>query len=96
MAHNPQALVNPQAQAQLKDLLTRPGVGSTVFDQVMQSLHQALSSAITQAFFIGFLILLVGLVMAIFLKGKQTREASAQLTESEIDTKSGAELEENQ
>jgi EmrB/QacA subfamily drug resistance transporter len=72
LAHNPQALVNPQAQAQLRDVLTQPGMGNNIFDQVMQSLHQALASAITQAFFIGFLIMLAGLVMAFFLKGKET------------------------
>jgi EmrB/QacA subfamily drug resistance transporter len=76
MAHNPQALVNPAAQAQLKEMLSQPGMGTTVFDQVMQTLHQALSSAISEAFLIGFAILLIGLVAAFFLKEKtyQTRK----------------------
>ncbi len=96
LAHNPQALVNPQAQAHLKDLLTRPGIAGGTFDQVMQSLHQALSSAITQAFFTGFFIILAGLVMAFFLKGKEVKEISAPAPENEPAVKSVAELEENQ
>jgi EmrB/QacA subfamily drug resistance transporter len=74
MAHNPQALVNPAAQAQLRELLSQPGTGSNVFDQVMQTLHRALSSAISEAFFIGFAILLVGLVAAFFLKEKVSHQ----------------------
>lgn len=72
LARNPQALVNPAAQAELKEMLTQPGIDVTVFDQVMRSLQEALSSAITQAFFIGFFILLVGFIAAFFLRGKPT------------------------
>jgi len=82
MAHNPQALVNPAAQAQLKEMLSQPGTGTTVFDQVMQTLHQALSSAISEAFFIGFLILLIGLVAAFFLKEKASDKDIKPVNES--------------
>ncbi|HEX7475645.1 MAG TPA: MDR family MFS transporter [Dehalococcoidales bacterium] len=68
LAHNPQALVNPTAQAQLKEILSSAGLGSSVFDQVMQTLKQALSSAIAEAFLIGFGILMIGLVATLFLK----------------------------
>jgi EmrB/QacA subfamily drug resistance transporter len=74
MAHNPQALVNPAAQAQLRETLTSPGSGTAVFDQVMQGLHQALSSAITQAFFIGFCITVIGLIAVFFLKEEPLHE----------------------
>jgi EmrB/QacA subfamily drug resistance transporter len=70
LAHNPQALVSPEAQAQLREMLTQPGVDATVYNQVMDTLHQSLASAITGAFFIGFLILLVGLALSFFLKVK--------------------------
>ena len=72
LAHNPQALVNAEAQAQLKELLTQPGMDAALFDQVMQTLHNALSSAITLAFFIGCLILLAGVFTALLMKGKPT------------------------
>jgi EmrB/QacA subfamily drug resistance transporter len=66
LAHNPNALVSPSAQAQLKEMLPQPGL----YDQVMQVLRQSLDSAITHAFFVGFCILLVGLVVAFLLKDK--------------------------
>jgi EmrB/QacA subfamily drug resistance transporter len=74
IGHNPQALVNPAAQAQLKDMLSGPGIDATLFDRVIQTLHGALASAIAEAFFVGFLILLIGLVAAFFLKGQAVRE----------------------
>jgi EmrB/QacA subfamily drug resistance transporter len=74
LAHNPQALVNPQSQAQLKETISNAGLGSSGFNQVMQLLHQALSSAITQAFLIAFGILLVGLAATFFLSGRTARK----------------------
>ena len=70
IAQNPQSLVSPEAQAQLKALLTQPGIDPTVFGSVMQSLKTALSSSVTRAFFVGFIVLLVGLVVSFFLKPK--------------------------
>jgi hypothetical protein len=73
LANNPQALVSPAAQAQLKEILTKPGMDPTIFDKVMGLLQQALSSAIGRAFFIAFLILAVGLIASFFLKGKKVK-----------------------
>ncbi len=70
IAQNPQSLVSSDAQTKLQSLLTQPGMDPTIFDSVMQSLRTALSSAITRAFFIGFIVLLAGLVAAFFLKPK--------------------------
>ena len=67
LAHNPQALVNPAAQEQLKELLTQSGDPS-IFTLVMSTLKEALSSAITQAFLVAFGIVIVGLVALFFLK----------------------------
>jgi EmrB/QacA subfamily drug resistance transporter len=71
LANNPQALVNAQAQAQLRDTLNNAGVGASGYDQVMQALRGALSSAITTTFLIAFFILLVGLVTTFWMKGKK-------------------------
>jgi EmrB/QacA subfamily drug resistance transporter len=68
LAHNPQALVNPAAQDQLKEMLSRGGAGSAIFDQLMALLREALSSAITRAFLIGFCFLVLALIAAFFLK----------------------------
>jgi EmrB/QacA subfamily drug resistance transporter len=67
MARNPQALVNPAAQEQLKQALSTTGSNS-VFDQVMAGLHQSLASAISLGFLIGFVVLVVGLAAAFFMK----------------------------
>jgi MFS family permease len=68
LANNPQALVNPAAQAQLQATLTDAGLNTAVFDQVIQTLRISLSSAITQAFFIAFCIMFIGLIATFFLK----------------------------
>ncbi|MBN1189035.1 MAG: MFS transporter [Dehalococcoidales bacterium] len=68
MAGNPQVLVNPAAREQLEQALSAAGSGSPVFDQVMEGLRQALSSAISLGFLIGFAVLVVGLAAAFFLK----------------------------
>jgi EmrB/QacA subfamily drug resistance transporter len=67
LAHNPQALVSPAAQTELQETLSSAGPG--IYDQVMLTLHQALSSAIAEAFLIAFGILLIGLAATFFLKG---------------------------
>lgn len=91
LAHNPQALVSPTAQAQLKKIFTQPGTDPSIFGQVMNLLHQALSSAISRAFFISFLILLVGLVASFFLKSKRVKQHTHDVTKKEGTTKSEAE-----
>jgi EmrB/QacA subfamily drug resistance transporter len=70
LAHNPNALVSPAAQAQLKVMLNQPGIDPGIYAQVMRVMHESLSSAITQAFFVGFIILLLGLAAAFLLKDK--------------------------
>lgn len=75
LAHNPQALVNPAAQAQLKTMLSQPGQGAALFDQVMLTLRHALSSAIAEAFLVGFGVLMIGLIATFFLKEIPLRKA---------------------
>jgi EmrB/QacA subfamily drug resistance transporter len=91
LAHNPQALVSPAAQTQLKEILTQPGTDPSIFSQVMNLLQQALSSAIGRAFFIGFLILLVGLAASFFLKSKRVKQHAHAITEKEAVTESETE-----
>jgi EmrB/QacA subfamily drug resistance transporter len=74
LAHNPQALVNPAAQEQLKEMLNPPGTDPALFDQVMRLLHKALASSISDAFLIAFCIILVGLVAAFFLEEKDSQK----------------------
>lgn len=69
LSHNPQALLSTQAQDQLKELLGNLGPqGAALFEQVLQSLRQALDSALSQVFLIAFAVLLVSLVVHFFIK----------------------------
>jgi EmrB/QacA subfamily drug resistance transporter len=92
MAHNPQALVSAGAQAQLKEILTQPGIDASIFDQVMKLLQEAMSSAIGRVFFIGFLVLLAGLVISFFLKDKKSKESEEPIHGKEAVTESEAEV----
>ncbi|MBI4303737.1 MAG: MFS transporter [Chloroflexi bacterium] len=69
LARNPQALVSPEAQTQLQNLLSQAGPqGAQLFEQVLQALRQALSSALITVFFIGLIIILIAFVINLFNK----------------------------
>jgi len=69
LAHNPQALVSPQAQSQLMDMFEQLGTqGIALFDEVLESLKLALSSALGEIFFIGFIVIVVAWVANMFIK----------------------------
>ena len=69
LARNPQALVNPEAQAQLRGIFEQLGPqGPAIFDQIIQSLRHALASAVSEVFLIGFVITLIALAIHFFIK----------------------------
>ncbi len=69
LTENPQALVNPDALVQLQALFNGMGnQGEVLFNSLLLTLRQALSSAIGQVFLVSFFIILVALVLTIFLK----------------------------
>jgi len=69
LAHNPQALISPEAQAQLKDLLEQLGPqSSAIFEQVVQVLRHSLSTAISEVFLISLGAVLLALVIYVFIK----------------------------
>jgi EmrB/QacA subfamily drug resistance transporter len=69
LVHNPQALISPEAQTQLKAAISQLGAqGSAIYDQLLHGLRQALAYAITEAFLIGFFITLAALIVTFFLK----------------------------
>ncbi|MFC2003848.1 MDR family MFS transporter [Chloroflexota bacterium] len=69
LAHNPQALVSPEAQAQLKNLLEQLGPqSSAIFEQVVQVLRHSLSTAISEVFLISLGAVLLALVIYVFIK----------------------------
>ncbi len=69
LAHNPQALVSVDAQAQLRILFDSLGIqGATFFEQVLLTLRQALSSGLSEVFLIGFGVVVIAFIVNLFLK----------------------------
>ena len=69
LAQNPQALVNVDAQAQLKGLFDAFGTESAVvMDEVLSALREALASSLSTVFLIAFGILIAALIVNMFLK----------------------------
>jgi hypothetical protein len=66
LAHNPQALLNPEAAEELRVIFGEQG--AALFDQVLEALKLALNSAITQVFLIALFVVIVAWVINLFLK----------------------------
>jgi EmrB/QacA subfamily drug resistance transporter len=85
---NPQALINPAAQTQLKDQLTQLA-GPGAYDQLLQGTRHALATAMSEAFLIGMFIVIVGLALTFFVKEIPLRkhnhvaEPAAQVAKTE-------------
>lgn len=69
LAHNPQAIVSPEAQNQLKEMLNHLGPqGAVLFEQVLQSLRQAMASALSHVFLIALFIVILAFILNLFIK----------------------------
>jgi EmrB/QacA subfamily drug resistance transporter len=69
LASNPQALVSPDAQAQLAKMVSGAGTnGPAVLEQLLQTLRDALSSSLGHVFLIGMVIVAVSFVINAFIK----------------------------
>jgi hypothetical protein len=69
LANSPQALVSPDAQAQLQTMFTQASGGNaSLFAQFLGGVREALASSISDVFLIGLAISLLGLIACFFLK----------------------------
>jgi hypothetical protein len=69
LAHNPQALLSAEAQAELKAIFDQLGTnGAAFFADVLEALKLALNSAITQIFLISFFVVIVAWIINLFIK----------------------------
>ena len=69
LAHNPRALINPEAQAELWEPFKQLGQqGVVLFDGVLETLKLALNSAITQVFLIALGVVIIAWVVNLFIK----------------------------
>jgi len=81
---NPQALVNPEAQAQLQSLFEGMGSqGTVLFEQLLFTLRNALNSALIQVFIVFLVVTLLGLLANFFLKGVPPHRSKEDMTAPE-------------
>ncbi len=75
---NPQALVSPEAHAQMQGMFEGLGSqGPALFEQMLSTLREALNTALIQVFMVFFIVTIMGLIANFFLKGippHRTRE----------------------
>jgi EmrB/QacA subfamily drug resistance transporter len=75
---NPQALLDPSQLVQLQHSFAVFGAqGLALFHQFIEAIRVSLSSAITNVFFLGFLIMLLGLFSVLFLREIPLRKSNA-------------------
>jgi EmrB/QacA subfamily drug resistance transporter len=75
---NPQALLDPSQLVQLQHSFAVFGAqGLALFQQFIEAIRVSLSSAITNVFFLGFLIMLLGLFSVLFLREIPLRKSNA-------------------
>lgn len=69
LTDNPQALVSPDAQAQLQVILSQAGDnGLNLFEQLLQTLREALSSSLSEVFLIGMFITGAAFIINFFIR----------------------------
>ena len=69
LAENPQALVSPEAQDQLRGFFESMGSqGAQFFQQLLSTMREALNSALTEVFFVAFCAIAVAFIINLFLK----------------------------
>ncbi len=77
LVRNPQALVSPDSQAQLQELFSEAGPDGAVYlQQLVQTLRESLSSALSFVFLIGLFIVVIAFIVNLFLKEIPLRKAN--------------------
>lgn len=69
LLHNPQALVNPQAQAELYALFAQSGAnGAALYEQLLYTMRSSLSVALSEVFAVGLIAIGIAFVINLFIK----------------------------
>jgi EmrB/QacA subfamily drug resistance transporter len=83
MAHNPEVLLDPQAQSQLQTLFSQAGQqGAALYEQTLGILRQALNAGLAEVFLIALIITVPALVISFFLKEIPLRKQHVLADES--------------
>lgn len=69
LAHNPQALMSPEAQGQLQAIIEKMGEqGAALLPQVLQALRESLALSVSRVFYYAFFAIVVAFIVNLFLK----------------------------
>jgi EmrB/QacA subfamily drug resistance transporter len=83
MAHNPEVLLDPQAQSQLQTLFNQAGQqGAALYEQTLGILRQALNAGLAEVFLIALIITVPAFVISFFLKEIPLRKQHVLADES--------------
>jgi EmrB/QacA subfamily drug resistance transporter len=75
---NPQLLLAPDVVAKIQHSFAAFGAqGMVLFNQLIEAIRVSLSTAITNVFFLGFLVMLLGLFASLFLREIPLRKSNA-------------------
>jgi hypothetical protein len=75
---NPQLLLAPDVVAKIEHNFAALGPqGLTLFRQLIEAMQQSLSTAITNVFFLGFIIMVLGLISVLFLREIPLRKSNS-------------------
>jgi EmrB/QacA subfamily drug resistance transporter len=88
---NPQVLLAPDALAKIQHGFAAFGAqGLVLFHQLIEAIRVSLSTAITNVFFLGFIIMLLGLFVTLFLREIPLRKSNTAQAVPEVQSKQAA------
>jgi EmrB/QacA subfamily drug resistance transporter len=88
---NPQVLLAPDALAKIQHGFAAFGAqGLVLFHQLIEAIRVSLSIAITNVFFLGFIIMLLGLFVTLFLREIPLRKSNTAQAVPEVQSKQAA------
>jgi EmrB/QacA subfamily drug resistance transporter len=79
LANNPQALVSPEAQANIQQMFSQMGDPS-LYSQFIDGLRHALSSALSNVFLVALIIGILALIVTLFLKEIPLRKSNIDVS----------------
>jgi ABC-type dipeptide/oligopeptide/nickel transport system permease subunit len=82
LIHNPEALMNPEAQSQLQSIISGLGdQGAPLLQQVTQAFRESLALSISRVFLYAFIAIVVAFVINFFIKEIPLRTQHSLSTE---------------
>ncbi len=94
---NPQLLLAPDVMARIQhDFAAFGSQGQVLFHQLIEAIRVSLATAITNVFFLGFVIMLLGLFVTLFLREIPLRKSNSAQAEHETQSRQAIEQQASQ